>query len=354
MDLLSKTIESIVPVSEEWRQRAADRLSQQIRPRGSLGRLETLAQRLAAIRQTLDVPTQSKRILTMAGDHGVVEEGVSAYPQEVTGQMVGAFAMGAASINALAKCVGAEVEVVDVGVAADLDSSLPIIHRRVRPGTGNIAKGPAMDRDEAVRCIEVGIEVVAEIADRPEGLDVLGTGDMGIGNTTPSSAIIAMYSDQPVAELVGRGTGIDDDALVRKCAAVERALEVNQPDPGDPIDVLAKVGGCEIGALAGAVLAAASRSRPVVCDGLIATAGALLAGELCPDAKQYLFTSHLSVEIGHQAMVDRLGIPPLIDLGMRLGEGTGAAVVMFLLDVAATVLSDIKTFDDLGVSDTGK
>ena len=354
MDLLLKTINAIKPVSDEWRQRAAGRLSQQVRPRGSLGRLETLAQRLAAIRHTLRVPTQSKQIVTMAGDHGVVAEGVSAYPQEVTGQMVAAFAANAASINALAECVGAEVEVVDVGVATELSSDLPILHKRVRAGTDNITKGPAMSRDDAVRCVEVGIEVVHEVAGRPAGLDLLGTGDMGIGNTTPSSAIIAVYSDRPVAELVGRGTGIDDDALARKRAAVKRALEVNQPDPDDPIDVLAKVGGCEIGALAGAVLAAAARSRPVVCDGLIATAGALLACELCPTAKQYLFTSHLSVEVGHQAMLARLSLDPLLDLGMRLGEGTGAALAMFLLEAAARALANIKTFKEMGVSDTGK
>ena len=354
MDGLLKTIAAIEPVSDAWRQRAADRLSQQIRPRGSLGRLETLAQRLAAIRRTLDVPTQSKQIVTMAGDHGVVAEGVSAYPQEVTGQMVGAFAANAASINALAGCVDAHVTVVDVGVAAELSPDLPILHRRVRPGTDNIAKGPAMSRDEAEKCIQVGIDVVREVASRPAGLDLLGTGDMGIGNTTPSSAIIAVYSDRPVHELVGRGTGIDDDGLARKRAAVSRALEVNQPDPDDPIDVLAKVGGCEIGALAGAVLAAAELSRPVVCDGFIATAGALLACELCPVAKQYLFSSHLSVEVGHQQMLARLGLEPLLNLGMRLGEGTGAALSMFLLEAAARALANIKTFAEMGVSDTGK
>ena len=354
MDTLQQTIDAIEPVSEPWRERAAERLSQQVRPRGSLGRLEGLAQRLAAIRQTLRVPTDSKRIVTMAGDHGVVAEGVSAYPQEVTGQMVAAFAMGAASINVLADCVGATVDVVDVGVAAAIDPAIPIRHRRVRPGTDNIAQGPAMTRQEAIQCVETGIAVVNEMADEPEGMDLLGTGDMGIGNTTPSAAIIAVYSDLPVAELVGRGTGIDDEGLERKRRAVERALAVSQPNPDDPIDVLAKVGGCEIGALAGAVLASAARSRPVICDGLIATAGALLACEICPVAKQYLFASHVSVEVGHRAMLARLELEPLLDLGLRLGEGTGAALAMFLLQAAARVLADIKTFADLGVSDTGE
>ncbi len=350
MSLLEQTLESIPPVSEEWRQAAVARLQDQVRPRGSLGKLEAVAERLAAIRQTLDVPTGRKHILTMAGDHGVAAEGVSAYPQEVTGQMVGAFAIGAASINALARCVGAEVQVVDVGVAADLPPDMPILHRRVRPGTDNMAVGPAMSRDDAVRSIEVGIEVVQGL-DAP---DLIGTGDMGIANTTPSTAIIAVYSGLPVDQLVGRGTGIDDAGLARKRSAIERALDVNQPDAGDPLGVLAKVGGLEIGALAGAVIGAASISRPVVCDGLIATAGALIACELCPAVRPYLFASHRSVEVGHQAMFDRLGLEPLLDLDLRLGEGTGAALALFLIEAAARVLSDIKTFADLGVTDTGK
>ena len=354
MDLLNTTLESIKPVSEKWRARAAERLQQQARPRGSLGRLEELAQRLASIRHTLRVPTQCKRILTMAGDHGVVAEGVSAYPQEVTGQMVGAFVRRAASINVLADCVGARVEVVDVGVAADLSPELPIHHKRVRAGTDNMARGPAMSRDDAIRSIEVGIEVVNEVAERPAGLDLLGAGDMGIGNTTPSTAITAVYSGLPVAELVGRGTGIDDAGMERKRQAISRALEVNQPDPADPIDMLAKVGGLEIGGLAGAVLGAAALGRPVVCDGLIATAGAVLACELCPAAKQYLFAGHQSAEAAHQALLARLGLAPLLDLGMRLGEGTGAALAMFLLEAAARALAEIKTFKELGVTDGEK
>ncbi len=350
MSLLEQTLASISPVSEEWRARAAARLRDQVRPRGSLGRLEHVAERLAAIRASLFPPTDHRHLLVMAGDHGVAEEGVSAYPQEVTAQMVAAFAVGAASINALARRVNADVQVVDVGVASDLPADLPILHKRVRPGADNIARGPAMTRDEAVRSLEVGIEVVQDL----QAADLIGVGDMGIANTTPSAAIIAAYSDRPIEQLVGRGTGIDDAALERKRAAVRRALDANRPDPDDPIDVLAKVGGLEIGAIAGAVLGAASIGRPVICDGFIATAGALLACELAPPARGYLFASHRSVEIGHQAMLERLGLDPLLDLGLRLGEGAGAALAMFLLDAAAHVLSDIKTFSELGVTDTGK
>ncbi len=327
---------------------ALDRLGEQARPLGSLGKLEDLSARLAGIRKTLDVRLEEKVIVTCAGDHGVVAEGISLFPQEVTPQMVHAFVSNGASINVLAKHAGAKVLVADLGVNCDFDPALPIVHTKVRKGTRNMAQGPAMTREEAEQSIWAGIEIVDQLAD--QGLDMLGTGDMGIGNTTPSTAIIAAFSGLPVAKLTGRGTGLDDERLAHKIRVIEQALAVNRPDPRDPVDVLAKVGGLEIGGLAGLVIGAAAHGIPVVCDGFIATAGALIGCEIAPRAKEYLFPSHRSVEIGHAYMHERLGLDPILDLQFRLGEGTGAAVAMELLDAATRILADIKTFTELKVS----
>lgn len=350
MTLLEQTLQSITPPDAAVYQAALGRLRQQARPAGSLGMLEPLGARLAAIAGTLDVRLRRKIIVTCAGDHGVVAEGVSAFPSEVTPQMVYNFVAGGASINVLARHAGAEVMVADLGVNADFAPELPIFHKKVRKGTANLAVGPAMTRAEAVRSLEAGIEMVDELCARGP-VDMLGTGDMGIGNTTPSTAIIAAFSGLPVEALAGRGTGIDDRGLHRKISAIRRGLEVNHPDPRDPVDVLAKVGGCEIGGLAGLILGAAAKRIPVVCDGLISTAGALLACELAPGAKAYLFASHRSVEAGHRFMHERLGVEPLLDLGLRLGEGTGAALAMELLDAATRVLAEIRTFDEVRIRD---
>lgn len=352
MEALNRLIERIEPADVTWSGKARERLRSQIRPRGSLGRLEEMAERLAAIQRTMTPDVGKKLIFTMAGDHGVADEGVSAYPREVTFQMVYSFIQGWASINVLAKHVGAEVEVVDCGVAADLPPEWPVRHRKVAKGTANMAKGPAMTREEAVRAMLVGAELVEE-AHRERGVMLFGTGDMGIANTTPSTAILAAFSGLPVRELTGRGTGVDDEAFARKVAVIKRALEVNRPDPNDPLDVLAKVGGLEIAALGGAVLGAAAVRMPVVCDGFIATAGALVACRLVPAAKDYLFISHRSQEPGHMAMAGLLGLDPILDLGMRLGEGTGAALAMNLVEASAKVLMEIKTFAEAGVTDTG-
>ncbi|PID40678.1 MAG: nicotinate-nucleotide--dimethylbenzimidazole phosphoribosyltransferase [Proteobacteria bacterium] len=353
MSLIEKSIAAIKPFNRAVYERANQRLANQARPAGSLGMLETVSARLAAIFGTLDVRLNSKVIITCAGDHGVTEEGVSLFPQEVTPQMVFNFVNGGASINVLGKHAGARVIVADLGVNFDFEPDLPIFHKKVGKGTANLAHTPAMSREEAVRCIEAGIEIVHELlAAGP--LDVLGTGDMGIGNTTPSSAVIAAFSGIAVEKLTGRGTGIDDDALANKIRVIEKALERHRPDPDDPLDVLAKVGGFEIGGLAGLVIGAAAAGIPVVCDGLIATAGALIACELAPAAKNYLFASHRSVEVGHRFMHERLGVEPLLDLRFRLGEGTGAAVAMELLDAATRVLCDIKTFEEVAIVDAQK
>jgi len=353
MELIEKSIAAIQPLNRAVFDQADERLANQARPAGSLGTLEPVSASLAAIFGTLDVHLDHKVIITCVGDHGVTEEGVSLFPQEVTPQMVFNFVNGGASINVLGKHAGARVVAADLGVNYDFEPDLPIFHKKVGKGTANFARMPAMTREEAVRSVEAGIEIVNELkADGP--LDMLGTGDMGIGNTTPSSAVIAAFSGIPAAKLTGRGTGIDDDALANKIRVIEDALKLHQPDPDDPLDVLAKVGGFEIGGLAGLVVGAAAAGIPVVCDGLIATAGALIACELAPAAKDYLFASHRSVEAGHRFMHERLGVEPLLDLQFRLGEGTGAAVAMELLDAATRVLCDIKTFEEVAIVDAQK
>ena len=349
MNTLNKAISSIKHPDTKIYAQALKRLARQARPAGSLGVLELTSARLAGIAKTIDVHLTNKVIVTCAGDHGVVEEGVSLFPQQVTAQMVYNFVDGGASISVLARHAGAHVVVADLGVNHDFDSELPIFHKKIRKATSNFVVEPAMTEKEAVKSIEAGIDIVdALFKDGP--VDMLGTGDMGIGNTTPSTAIIAAFSGIPVAELTGHGTGIDDATLEHKIKTIEKGLKLHNPDPNDPVDILTKVGGFEIGALAGLVIGAASRSIPVICDGLISTAGALIACELAPLAKEYLFASHCSVEVGHKFMFERLGLKPLIDLQFRLGEGTGAAVAMEIFDASTRVLAEIKTFEEVGIN----
>jgi nicotinate-nucleotide--dimethylbenzimidazole phosphoribosyltransferase len=350
MSLLETTLEKIVPQDAGWRAKAQERLDQLIMPHWALGRLMDLALDLAGMTRSLRPPVARKTILTMAGDHGVAAEGVSKYPQEVTAQMVHGFVGGMAGINALARLAGADVHVVDMGVAADLSQLADagkIIDRKVARGTANVAKGPAMTRQQAERAVESGIGLVEEMA---AAVDVFGTGDMGIANTTPSTAVAAVLAGAPVAEVTGRGTGIDDAQLTRKIAVVERALALNRPDPRDALDVLAKVGGFEIGGIAGVVLGAAAEQKPVVIDGFISTAGAMIAHALCPAAADYLVAAHRSAEPGHRIMQEHLGKEPLLDLGLRLGEGTGAALAMHLVEAARRILTEVATFDEAHVS----
>jgi len=350
MRLLEETIQKIREPNIRSREAARERLRNQARPAGSLGLLEDVGARLAGIFSTLDVRLDRKAIVTCAGDHGICEEGVSLFPSEVTQQMVYNFVNGGASINVLARHAGAKVMVADLGVAGDFEPDLPIFHKKIRKGTSNFAKGPAMTRDEAVKSIEAGIEIVEAIFQK-EPVHILGMGDMGIGNTTPSTAIIAAYSGLPISRITGRGTGVDDKGLEKKIAAIEKGLILNQPNPGDPVDVLSKVGGFEIGGIAGLVIGAAARCIPAVCDGLISTAGALIACELAPLARDYLFASHNSVETGHGFMLRHLKLEPLLDLEFRLGEGTGAAVAMELIDAATRILIEIKTFEEVAIRD---
>jgi nicotinate-nucleotide--dimethylbenzimidazole phosphoribosyltransferase len=348
MDIIQTTLARIKPVNTELLTQAQARLDNKTKPPGSLGRLEEFARRVVAISGSFEPDTSKKVIFTFAGDHGIVEEGVSLYPKEVTSQMVFNFLSGGAGVNVLARHVGAEVRVVDVGVDFDFENVPGMIHRKVARGTQNFAKGPAMSRDEALAALQVGIDLADQC--KVEGVGLVGTGEMGIGNTSPSSAIITAISGKTVAEVTHRGTGISDFALFNKIHVIKKGLEINQPDPTDPLDVLTKVGGLEIAAIAGLVLGCAANSIPVVIDGFISTAGALIASELHPNVRDYIFAAHQSVEIGHRFMLERIGARPILDLDFRLGEGTGTALAMGLIEAGVKVLKEMATFEQAGIS----
>ncbi|GAB63049.1 MAG: nicotinate-nucleotide--dimethylbenzimidazole phosphoribosyltransferase [Candidatus Jettenia sp.] len=329
-------------------------------PIGSLGRLEELATVYISIRGSVNCTIKHKTIFTMAGDHGVAEEGVSAFPQQVTRQMVQNFMDAGAAINVLARHVGAKVVVVDCGVATHLNKNQfsnqcqeqDLRIKKVGLGTKNITIGPAMSRDEAIQALEVGIELVEE--ELKNGLDIVGTGDMGIANTTPSSAILAVLGKLDVETVTGRGTGLDEEALQRKIRIIKKAIDINQPDPHDPIDVLAKVGGYEIGGIAGLCLGAARHRIPIVLDGFISTAGALIAHAIEPKVKGHLIASHISAEKGHKLMLKLLDKIPLLDLNLRLGEGTGAALGINLIEASIKLLNEMATFQEAGVSEPNR
>ncbi len=346
--LLNTTIRHIGPLDAEAMSSAEMRQLQLTKPPKSLGRLEALSIQLAGI-QGRPLPTiESKAIAVMAADHGVTAAGVSAFPAEVTPAMVFNMLAGGAGINVIGRHVGARVIVTDLGVNADLSAAEGLRDRKIRMGTANMVDGPAMTRAEAIRAVEVGIELVGEEAER--GLDIIATGEVGIGNTTAASAVIAALTGQPVATVTGRGTGITADALQNKVAVIEKALVVNRPDANDPIDVLAKVGGLDIAGMAGVFLGGAERRIPVVMDGFISSAAALTAVRLCHECVDYILPSHVSIERGHQVVLDELGLVPLFDLQMRLGEGTGAALSMSIVEAAARILSEMATFESAGVA----
>ncbi len=341
-------IHQIQPLDELAMQAARERQDTLTKPPGSLGRLEALSIQMAGIRRQATPQVRHKAVIVMAGDHGVAAEGVSAYPSEVTAQMVANFLHGGAAINVLARQMDARVTVVDMGVAVDLPPHPGLVVKKIGYGTGNLTSQAAMSREQAVHAILAGAEVVeAEIT---HGLDLLAIGDMGIGNTTPSAAIAVSILGQPAAEIVGRGTGVDEAGLQRKIRAVEQALVLNRPDPKDGLDVLAKVGGFEIGGLAGAMLAAAAQQRPVLVDGFISTAAALVAVQLAPALRPYLIAAHRSQECGHGRMLAWLGLEPLLDLELRLGEGSGAVLALPLVEAACRLLGEMSTFGEAGVS----
>ena len=345
---LKEKLACIQPIKKEFLSLAQARLDRLTKPVGSLGELEEIAKRYVGIVEDLHRRIRRKVIYTFAGDHGVTAEGVSAYPREVTPQMVYNFIRKGAAVNVLAGHVGAEVVVVDIGVDHEFEPLEGLIIRKIARGTANMCQGPAMSRLEVLRAVSVGLEMAEEARSREA--DLVGTGDMGIGNTTPSSAILACLAGLPVSLVTHRGTGIDDGTLMRKIKTIETAIEVNRPDPKDPLDVLAKVGGFEIAGIAGLIIGCAAHRIPVVVDGFISTAGAMIAVALNNRVKDYLFASHQSVEVGHQFMWEYIGQKPILNLSMRLGEGTGAALAMSVIEAAVKVLNEMATFDEAGVS----
>ncbi|MEW6082412.1 MAG: nicotinate-nucleotide--dimethylbenzimidazole phosphoribosyltransferase [Bacillota bacterium] len=348
MQKLQDTLDSIKPLDKASMEGAQRRLDSLTKPLGSLGRLESIARQVAGIMADPVPQIRGKVIVLMAGDHGVVEEGITAYPQEVTVQMVANFLNGGAAINVLARQVGAGIALVDIGVNGDVPRGPGLRSLKVSRGTRNFLKGPAMTREEAVKALETGITVACEEIEA--GADLIATGDMGIGNTTASSALLAAFSNCPPEQVVGRGTGIDDEGLKRKVEVVARALGIHRPNPSDPLGTLANLGGLEIAGLAGVILGAASRRRPVVVDGFISGAAALAACAIKPRVRDYLIPSHLSAESGHKAMMAALGLEPVIVLDMRLGEGTGAALAMFLVESSLRLMREMATFEGAGVS----
>jgi nicotinate-nucleotide--dimethylbenzimidazole phosphoribosyltransferase len=351
MTLLPRTCAAVAAVDEEAARAAQQLLDAKTKPRGSLGRVEELACRLAAICRTPRPDLRARAIVVMAADHGVAEEGVSAYPQEVTAQMLANFAAGGAAINVLARQAGARLCVLDMGSKSPPQGIEGVRSCRLGPGTANFTRGPAMSRETATLALEAGIRVAAELIE--EGVGLIGLGEMGIANTTAASALTAAFTGAEPERVTGRGTGVDAAGWRRKVGAVERALAVNRPDPADALGVLAGLGGFEIAGLAGVILGAAARRVPLLLDGFITGAAALAAVRLCPAARGYLIAAHQSVEPGHALVLADLGLRPLLELDLRLGEGTGAALALHLVEAALRIVREMATFAAAGVTDAG-
>jgi len=347
--LLEDTIAAVGPLDAAAVAAARERQEALTKPSGSLGRLEDVSVQLAGIASQCPPPLPEPAVVAVfAADHGVHAQGVSPWPQEVTAQMVANFIASGAAVNAIAAQAGAAVCVVDVGVAADLPTARGLLSRKVRPGTADMTEGPAMTLEEARLAVETGIKVAADLVD--EGYRCLITGDMGIANTTASAALIAVFTGSTPALVTGRGTGIDDPTWARKVEVVRRALDLHRCDPASPLETLAAVGGLEHAALAGFILGGAARRVPVLLDGVIACAAAVAARAFAPQVTDYLIAGHLSTEPGALRALDALGLQPLLDLGMRLGEGSGAVLALPVVAAAARVLRDMATFDSAGVS----
>ena len=348
MNHLNETIARIAPLDAMATRAARARQEQLTKPAGSLGRLEALSIQIAGITGQARPQLHQPAVIVMAADHGVTRQGVSAYPAEVTPQMVLNFLGGGAAINVLARHVGARVVVVDMGVASPIAAHPDLLDRKIAPGTRDVTVEPAMTREQAQTALETGIAVVEDVI--AQGADLVATGDMGIGNTTAASAIVAALTGESAASVTGRGTGVDDAGLARKIAVIERALALHRPNPADGLDVLANVGGFEIAGLAGVIIGAAARRVPVVIDGFISGAAALIAHTLAPAVQPYLIAGHRSVERGHTAVFNQLDLEPLLDLGMRLGEGTGAVLAQSFCIAACKTLDEMATFGEAGVS----
>jgi len=345
--LLHKTLEQIQPISEEWLDKAWQRLDNLTKPRRSLGRLEEMAARIVAIRQEERPDVSKKEVYVFVGDHDVAMEGVSAYPQEVTALMVKNFLSGGAGINVIARCAGAKVNIIDIGMKEDLQDSEGLIKRNIKRAAGNIAREPAMTCEEAEKAIDVGIEMANGAYEN--GTTMIATGEMGIGNTTPSSAVMAALLPAEVIEVTGTGTGLDEEGLRHKVQVIEQAFEINSKSLTDPISILATLGGLEIAAICGLCLGGGARRMIVVVDGFISTAGALVAMRLNPKVRDYLFFSHQSPEKGHGAFFRMEGLKPILDLDLRLGEGTGAGLAMQIIENAVRVHNEMATFEEVGI-----
>lgn len=349
MRKLEQIISGISDIDHGLMQKAQTRLDNLTKPQGSLGRLEELAKTIVAITGKENPEFKNKVIFTLAADHGVAKEGVSAFPQEVTAQMVYNFLSQGAGINVLAKHTGCRVVVADIGVASDLQPHPNLLIKKINYGTKNILKEPAMTYQEAVKSLEAGIDIFE--TEYKKGIDIAGTGEMGIANTTASSAIAAVLTKARVEDLTGRGTGVDDKALTNKIRVIQEAIKINAPKPDDAIDTLAKVGGFEIGGLAGIILASAAHKVPVVIDGFISGSAALVAFHLQPKVKEYMIAAHCSVEKGHRVILEHLGLKPILDLNLRLGEGTGAALAIGIIEAGIKILTQMATFQNAKVSE---
>jgi nicotinate-nucleotide--dimethylbenzimidazole phosphoribosyltransferase len=349
-EIVRETIASIPTLDPAWHERAKLRLNTLTKPLGSLGRLEEIAARLVSIREE-EFPAVSKKVIfTLAADHGVTEESISAYPREVTRQMVINFLSGGAAINVLCRQFGIEVVVVDIGVYGDTSGFEGLVQMKIARGTRNMARGPAMMRTETFAALEAGIALAKRA--ESQGKNLVGIGEMGIGNTTAASAVAAVLCGKQAAEVTGKGAGLDEVALRHKISIIDQALRVNRPNSSDAIDILSKVGGFEIAGMAGLVLGAAARRIPVVIDGFISTAAAAVAVAIDPRVKAFLFPSHRSTEPGHAALLSFIGLEPFLNLEMRLGEGTGAALAMPLIEASAKLLREMATFSAAGVSES--
>ena len=348
MDNIEQIVAAIAAPDQSVGALAQAHLDNLTKPQGALGRLEEIARRLCVMRGDTQLSQPQAAVTVFAADHGVAAAGVSLYPREVTAQMVLNFLAGGAGINVLARQAKAEVHVVDVGVDHEFEAVPGLIAAKVMRGTRNFAAEPAMTLAQARQAVMVGARVAAQLMD--QGVDLLIPGDMGIGNTAACAAITSVLCRRPPAEVTGRGTGLDDQGLARKVRILDAALALHRPDPADPLGVLAAVGGLEIAAICGYCLAAASRRVPVILDGFISTTGALLAAALAPAASHYFIVGHASQEIGHQAQCQFLGQRPLLDLDLRLGEGTGAALGLMLVRAAVAIYNEMATFESAGVT----
>lgn len=348
MNLLQQTIEKVEDLDQEMLVKARERVDSLIKPPKSLGKLEDIAVQLSGITKELFPAVNQKVMIVMAADHGVYEEGVTSNPQEVTIEQTLNIAKGITGVGTIAKVSGAKIVAVDIGIKEDIPSDAGVIIRKIKKGTDNMAKGPAMTREEAIKALEVGIEIATK--EIQQGANLLGTGEMGISNTTPSTAILSVLANCDPKEITGRGAGLGKGGLVHKIEVIRNAITINQPNSADGIDVLAKVGGLEIGGMAGVMLAAAANRVPVVVDGLISTASALIATTIEPKVKDYLITSHATDEPGGKKASELLGKEPMLKMNMCLGEGSGAALAFPIIEAACSMMKNMPTFEDVGMS----